>query len=144
MKRESIDGKKHLIEEFLTKQEFAVVSSIWEGKPQSAVVVISVKDGLEIFFNTLKVTRKYRNLTADPNTSLVVGWDEGVTLQIEGLAEEVPSIEFTEYQRIHLSRNPGSEKYAHLDGQCFFRIIPKWIRYNSISGEKDASFEVQL
>jgi pyridoxine/pyridoxamine 5'-phosphate oxidase len=125
----TFEAKTQIVSTFLHQQKLAVVSSIWEGKPQSAVVVISIKNDSEVLFNTPKTSRKYRNLKANPNTSLVIGWNEGITVQFEGVAEEVPSDEFEEYQKIHLTKNPEVAQYAHLEGQCYFRIIPNWIRY---------------
>jgi uncharacterized pyridoxamine 5'-phosphate oxidase family protein len=136
------EERKQIVSAFLHQQKFGVVSSVWEGKPQSAVVVISVKNEIEVFFNTLITTRKYRNLKANPSTSLVVGWDDGITVQLEGLAEEVPLEEFKEYQQIHLKKNPGSAEYAHLEGQCFFRIIPNWIHYRDIMQHPEFFFEL--
>jgi pyridoxine/pyridoxamine 5'-phosphate oxidase len=136
-----LNEKKQLIAETLRRHELAVVSSIWEGKPQAAVVVFSIKDDFELIFGTFNTTRKYRNLKANPNTAIVVGWDEGITIQYEGVAEEVALGEFAEYQKIHLAKNPGSEKYANLDGQVYFKIKPRWIRYTDINQNPEFLFE---
>ena len=110
-----MDDRKQLVAEFIREQELAVVSSLWDGKPQSAVVVFSIKDDFELIFGTFNTTRKYRNLKANPNIVVVIGWDVGITVQYEGVAEEVGLGEFAEYQKIHLAKNPGSERYSNLD-----------------------------
>jgi|GEM_PF-5009194 hypothetical protein len=37
-----MNDREKLVAEFLHAQDFAVVSSLWEGEPQPAVVVFSV------------------------------------------------------------------------------------------------------
>jgi uncharacterized pyridoxamine 5'-phosphate oxidase family protein len=137
-----MDERKQLIAQCLREQEFAVVSSIWKEKPQAAVVVFSIKDDFELIFGTFNTTRKYRNLKSNPETAIVIGWDEGITIQYEGVAEEVGLDEFGEYQKIHLAKNPGSEAYANLDGQVYFKIKPRWIRYTDINQNPEFVFEV--
>ncbi len=137
-----LDDQKQLIAEFIREQELAIVTSVWEGKPQAAVVVFSIKDDFELIFGTFNRTRKYRNLKANPNTATVIGWDDGITIQYEGVAEEVGPGEYEEYQKIHLNKNPGSEKYAHLDGQCYFKIKPRWIRFTDTNPEPEFTFEM--
>jgi hypothetical protein len=42
-----------------------------------------VTDDLEIVFDTLSTTRKCQNLRKCPKISLVVGWDQEVTVQYD-------------------------------------------------------------
>src|SRR5690349_20167571 len=73
---------------FLRRYRIAVeATNAPGGPPQSAVVGFAVSDELEIVFDTLEHTRKCRNLRADPRISLVIGWDDGITAQIEGVAD---------------------------------------------------------
>jgi len=66
----------------LNRHPFAVVSTIGpNGFPQSAVVEFSQNKSLDIFFDTFRDSRKYRNLKANGQVSLVIGADEGKTLQ---------------------------------------------------------------
>ncbi|WP_245313036.1 pyridoxamine 5'-phosphate oxidase family protein [Bradyrhizobium macuxiense] len=51
---------------FLRRHRLAVVSTVYDGAPQAAVVGIAITDDLEIIFDTLTTSRKYRNLQADP------------------------------------------------------------------------------
>ncbi len=71
---------------FMRRCRYGVVSSMSEeGHPQSALVGIAVTEELEIVFDTLNSSRKYRNLIQRPSCSLVVGWDGEQTIQYEGL-----------------------------------------------------------
>ena len=62
------------------------------GEPQAAIVGYAVTPDLEIIFDTLQTTRKYRNMTANPCVSFTVGNTVGRgderTVQYEGVAEE--------------------------------------------------------
>jgi hypothetical protein len=55
--------------QFLRRYRLAVQASIGPGgAPQAAVVGFAVSDALEIVFDTLTSTRKFRNLAADPSS----------------------------------------------------------------------------
>ena len=59
--RELIDGKN-----------FATVVTIQpDGGPQASVVWVK-RDGDDVLYSTVKHRRKYRNMVADPRTSLVI------------------------------------------------------------------------
>jgi pyridoxine/pyridoxamine 5'-phosphate oxidase len=65
--------------EFISGCKLAVLGSVSpEGVPQSARVGIAVIEELEIVFDTLNTTRKFRNLTANCRASFVIGWP-GIT-----------------------------------------------------------------
>jgi hypothetical protein len=58
----------------MTKHRYGVVSSLSaDGTPQSALVGIATSPELEIIFDTVQSSRKYRNLIARP-ACFVVGW----------------------------------------------------------------------
>jgi hypothetical protein len=60
--------------EFIAMRRLAVLASISpEGAPQSALVGIAAISDLEVVFDTVKSTRKYRNLVANPSCSFVIG-----------------------------------------------------------------------
>jgi len=82
--------------EFIAACDLAVVSYLSaEGTPQSAVVGFAVTPDLEIVFDTVASSRKYRNLKARPQCSVVM-WSGEVTLQYEGIAEETTSDHYKE------------------------------------------------
>ena len=58
------------IYEFIAKQKLGVLGSIADdGSPQSALVGIAVSSKLEIIFDTVKSSRKFQNLIANPRCS---------------------------------------------------------------------------
>ena len=58
---------------FMARHRYGVVSSTsGDDTPQSALVGIAITPDLEIIFDTVKSSRKYRNLIARPACSFVV------------------------------------------------------------------------
>jgi len=81
---------KDFIYKFIKNYNLGVISTIWlNNKPESALVGIAVSEELEIIFDTVKASRKYRNLLHNPSIAVVIGWDNETTAQCEGIAAEV-------------------------------------------------------
>jgi hypothetical protein len=116
---------------FMARQRYGVVSSVSpDGVSQSALVGIAVTPELEIIFDTLNSTRKYRNLCEHPRCSFVVGWEGERTVQYEGVATEPNGAELERFQETYFAVWP--ECLAHLSwpGITYFVVTPKWIRYS--------------
>jgi PPOX class probable F420-dependent enzyme len=59
-------------QELIDGPNFATVSTIQpDGAPQASVVWVK-RDGDDVLYSTVKHRRKYKNLVADPRTSLVI------------------------------------------------------------------------
>jgi hypothetical protein len=115
--------------EFLRRHRYGVVSSISEtGAPQSAVVGIGVSRDLEIIFDTLNITRKYRNLIANPAAAVTV-WTGEATAQLEGIAREPEGADRNRYREIYFETWPDGRDRLHWSGLTHLVIRPKWIRY---------------
>lgn len=129
---------------FIKSQNYATVASVWNGMPQAATIAYSERKDFEIIFGTSNQTRKYRNLKKDPAIAIAIGWDQSVTVQLEGIATETFGELREECKRIHIIKNQGSERYADMEGQCYFLVIPRWIRYTDISTEPEFVFELTM
>ncbi|WP_353071011.1 pyridoxamine 5'-phosphate oxidase family protein [Tunturiibacter gelidoferens] len=117
--------------EFLAAHTLGVLGSIsGEGVPQSALVGIAVTEDLEIVFDTLNITRKYRNLTSNPKASLVVGWEGERTVQLEGEAFLPVGEELTQYKNIYFSAWPDGVDRQNWPGLVYFVVRPQWIRFS--------------
>ena len=69
------------------RKRFLVVSSVAEsGAPESALMGFALTQANEIVFDTMGTSRKAVNLARNPKAALVIGWDDQVSLQIEGVA----------------------------------------------------------
>ena len=101
------DLDKRFLFEFLSQSRYGVVSSLSpDATPQSALVGIAVSEELEIVFDTLRTTRKYRNLMARPACAFVIGWAGEQTAQLEGIAGEPVGIELERYRQIYFKTWP--------------------------------------
>ena len=115
--------------DFFRKHRYAVVSSIsGTGAPQSAVVGIGVSRDLEIVFDTLNTTRKYRNLMANPAAAVAL-WTGEATAQLEGIAHEPEAAERDRYREIYFETWPDGRDRLHWSGLTHLVIRPTWIRY---------------
>ena len=107
---------------FMSARKLAVVGSVGPaGEPQSALVGIAVTEELEVIFDTLKTTRKYRNLTADSRASIAIGWEGEQTVQLEGEAFLPKDEALTQYKNTLLRKVAGRAESSELAGACLLR-----------------------
>jgi hypothetical protein len=92
-----------------------------------------VTDELEIVFDTLSDTRKYRNFVANPKACVVIGWEGEKTVQLEGEAFLPAGEELVRYRSIYFSRWPDGLIRQTWPGLAYVVIRPRWIRYSDFS-----------
>jgi general stress protein 26 len=120
---------------FLRAQKWAVqASTARDGAPQAAVIGLAVTDRLELVFDTVGDTRKAANLRANPAIALVVGWDEGQTVQLEGMADEPAGDELARLKRTYFDKFPDGTEREAWPGITYFRVFPHWVRYSDFRG----------
>lgn len=124
---------KELIAAFLAKTKLAVIATVGENGPESAVLEFGETEELELIFDTLTSSRKYKNLQKNKNVSFVIGWDENITVQYEGVAEELKGSEAEKYKEIYFAKNPRAKKWEKQEGIAFFKVTPRWIRYSDLN-----------
>ena len=116
---------------FLRGQRWAVEASVnGHGQPEAAVIGVAVTEELELVFDTLSDSRKAANLRRTPRISLVLGWDDGQTAQIEGIVDEPAGDELQRLKSIYFQRFPDGHQRAELAGIAYFRVVPLWLRYS--------------
>ena len=86
------------------------------GNPEAALVDLVATSSGEVIFDTRADARKVDNIAVNPRVALVIGWNEGICVQVEGLADILSGAEREEYGRIYLERFPGS------------RVLPRGLR----------------
>ena len=117
--------------EFISGCKLAVLASVSpEGVPQSALVGIAVSEELEIIFDTLDTTRKFRNLTANCRASFVIGWEGEKTAQFEGEAFLPEGGDLDRYKKIYFAAWPDGPARQSWPGMTYFVVRPRWIRYS--------------
>ncbi|ALC22509.1 pyridoxamine 5'-phosphate oxidase family protein [Streptomyces pristinaespiralis] len=128
---------------FLRRNRLAVqASAAPDGSPQAAVVGFAVSDDLEIVFDTVETTRKSLNLRADPRIALVIGWDDAVTVQIEGLADFPAGAELARLQECYFRVYPDGRDRLSWPGITYVRVRPAWVRYSDFTQEPPHVVEV--
>jgi pyridoxine/pyridoxamine 5'-phosphate oxidase len=116
---------------FIRAQPWAVQASVSpDGAPQAAVIGVVVSDSLELFFDTSAASRKCRNLRREPRLALVIGWDQGQTVQLEGRADEPTGADLMRLQELYFTRFPDGRARANWPDIAYVRVRPTWIRYS--------------
>jgi pyridoxine/pyridoxamine 5'-phosphate oxidase len=119
---------------FLQKHRLGVQSTVSpDGAPQAAVVGIAITSELEIIFDTLETTRKCRNLRSDPRIAFVIGWDQEITVQLEGIADEPAGAERDRILDAYFAVYPECRDHLAWTRITHFRVRPSWIRYSDFN-----------
>ena len=123
------------------QNKLAVISSIASTGPQSALVGIAVTPELEIVFDTVRHSRKYPNLIADPRCSFVIGTTTATTVQFEGLAREVSDpAELAKLKTVYFTVFPDGPSRESWPGIVYIAVKPIWIRLSDY-GETPPTIE---
>lgn len=137
---------KEKVLNFIKGERLAVLSTVTpENKSESAVLEFGGTDNLEIIFDTFHKYRKYKNLQHNQNVSLVIGWDNDITVQYEGVVRELTNEEEIKmYQQMYFAKNPRAEKFAKLPEIKYFLVEPVWIRYSNLGLDPWEVFEIKF
>lgn len=136
---------KQKILDFIKKQKIAVLSTITkDSNPESAVLEFGETDNLELIFDTFSSARKYYNLQNNKNVSFVIGWDENITIQYEGVAEELKGEKLESYKNKYFKKNPEAKRWESRKGMTYFIVTPTWIRYSDLNKNPWEVFEVSF
>jgi PPOX class probable F420-dependent enzyme len=120
----------------LRRYRLTVVSTVSnDGSPQSAVVGFAVSDDLEIVFDTQASTRKAQNLGRDARIALVIGWEHGVTVQLEGLADFPEGSDLQRLRECYFAAYPDGRERLSWPGITHVRVRPRWLRISDF-GQK--------
>ena len=135
MYHETDEQKRKKILDFIKRHHIGVLSTVNQKHlPQAAVVGFAENEKFEIFFGTFTDSRKFQNLVRNAHVAMVIGWEEGKTVQLEGLAQEIThKDEIENITKIQLAKIPSAAKYVKLSHEAFFKIQPSWIRYSDLS-----------
>lgn len=130
---------------FLRLQRLGVVSSVGpEGTPQSALVGVAVSPELAVIFDTMRDARKYRNLTARPACSVVLGWSGEQTVQMEGVAEEPAGAELERLREVYFAAWPDGRARLARPGLVHLVVRPRWLRYSDYDQRPPQIEEIRL
>jgi general stress protein 26 len=130
---------------FLSRHRYGVVATTHAGgASQSALVGIAVAPSLEIYFDTVETTRKAVNFRREPRVSLVIGWADEQSVQLEGIADEPKGADLEALKRIYYAAWPDGPTRENWPGITWVRVVPRWIRFSDFNRADDAVREIRL
>ena len=123
---------------YLQGQRLGVLGTISrDNEPQAALVGYAATSDLEILFDTVRTSRKYGNMIANPRVSFTVGNTVGKgderTAQYEGIAEELAGESLARFQPVYFATWPDGVDRIQWPGITWFVIRPRWIRYSDFN-----------
>jgi pyridoxine/pyridoxamine 5'-phosphate oxidase len=117
------------------RKRFVVVSTVDEsGAPEAALMGFALTQGNEVVFDTLSTSRKAVNLVRNPKAALVIGWDDNISLQIEGLARRPTGDDLASAKTAYFREWPDGRARENWPNIAYVVVRPKWIRYSNYSG----------
>jgi general stress protein 26 len=115
---------------FMDSERLGVLTTATNsGQPEAALMGFAVTPELEIIFDTVRSSRKYPNLKANPRVAWVVGCTTEITVQYEGEAEELEGAALAKYKAIYFQKFPDGPSRENWAGMTYFVVRPKWVRY---------------
>lgn len=134
---------KALILDFIRRQKIAVISTVTaENKPEAAVIEFGETQELELIFDTFSSYRKYQNIQHHSQVAFVIGWDDNITVQYEGSAEELSGDRLEKYKALYFAKNSAAQRWEAREEIRYFRVRPTWIRYSDLSTRPWTIYEV--
>lgn len=119
---------------FVRQHDLMMLATVTaEGKPEASVVEFGETDDFTIIIDTLMSSRKYENLQENPEVAMVIGWDDSITVQLEGRAEELSGRALEQAQQAYFAKNPRAKKWANRPEVAYFTIKPSWLRYSDLN-----------
>ena len=119
---------------FLQAQRLGIVASISPaGDPQSAVVGIAVTNGWRSCSTPSARHESVKTFGGFRRFSIVTGWDQEITVQYEGVADEPSGAELERIKACYFGVYPDGVERQQWDGITYFRIRPMWIRYTDFN-----------
>lgn len=111
---------KQTISHLLSTQKLAVLSSYGKGQPYASLVAFAATEDLKhVIFATTRSTRKYNNLSSEPNAALLIDnrsndekdFSRAVAATVLGRSEEIKGRKKKQFQKIYLSKHPHLKEF---------------------------------
>jgi len=114
------------------RKRFLVVSTVNEsGAPEAALMGFALTSANEIVFDTLASSRKAVNLARDPAAALVIGWDDNISLQIEGPARRPVGDDLASAKAAYFREWPDGRARENWPDIAYVVVKPNWVRYSN-------------
>lgn len=121
--------------EIIRSKRLMVVSTAdAAGGPEAALMGFACTKQNEFVFDTLSTSRKAINLAAHPAAALVIGWDDNVSVQIEGDVRQPVGDDLAAAKSAYFREWPDGRDRENWPNIAYFVVRPRWIRYSSYAG----------
>ena len=117
-----------------SKRYLVVTTVNASGAPEAALMGFALTQANEVVFDTLSTSRKAVNLASNPNAALVIGWDDNISLQIEGVARRPLGDDLASAKEAYFRAWPDGRVRETSPNIAYLVVQPKWIRYSNYSG----------
>lgn len=116
--------------QFIDEHQTCVIATTSSDlQPEAATVGVSCDDQFQLLIGTNRSTRKAQNMLTNKRVALVIETEGPRTLQIDGEATEISDDSAHERIEAHFAKVPSAKQYAQEEGQTYFSITPKWLRF---------------
>ena len=88
----------------------------------------------EVVFDTMSTSRKAVNLARNSAAALVIGWDDNISLQIEGLGRRPVGDDLASAKAAYFREWPDGRARENWPNIAYVVVRPKWVRYSNYSG----------
>ncbi len=127
------------------RKRFLVVSTVNEaGAPEAALMGYALTQTNEIVFDTLASSRKAVNLARNSAVALVIGWDDQISLQIEGEARRPVGDDLASAKSAYFREWPDGRARETWPDIVYLVVKPKWIRYSNYAAGPPVVEEFRL
>lgn len=121
--------RRELIEFVRIRGLGVVATTDAQGRPEAALVGVAATGRGEIVFDTTRHARKLANIERQPFVALVVGWDDEVTVQLEGRADVPAGDDQTRCREAYFDQFPDGRRRAGSPDIVHVRVVPSWVRH---------------
>jgi len=121
--------------DIVRRKRLAVVSTVHESvAPEAALVGFALTARNEVVFDTLGSSRKAVNIAREPAAALVIGWDNDITVQIEGAARRPQGDDLAYAKTAYYREWPEGRARENWPDIAYIVVKPRWMRYANYAG----------
>ena len=121
--------------DIVRRKRLAVVSTVHDsGAPEAALVGFALTERDEVVFDTLGSSRKAVNIVRRPAAALVIGWENDISIQIEGDARRPQGDDLAYAKAAYFREWPDGRARENWPDIAYIVVKPRWIRYANYAG----------
>ena len=121
--------------DIVRRKRLAVVSTVHDsGAPEAALVGFALTERDEVVFDTLGSSRKAVNIASRPAAALVIGWENDISIQIEGVARRPQGDDLAYAKAAYFREWPDGRGRENWPDIAYIVVKPRWMRYANYAG----------